>query len=97
MTHKNTNVSGLLYLDDKGAKDNTTEDKVVENSFKDIPFTVDLAGVDLIEKLHHHEGIEDNGVVFRRWGVKGCIPAAVNVKHLLSYRSSDRELELFLI
>lgn len=52
---------------------------------------MDLAGVDLVEKLHHHEGIEHNGVVFRRWGVEGCIPAAVNVKYLLSYSSSKRE------
>ncbi len=85
-----TEASGLLYLDNEGTKDNTTEDKVVEDAFKDIPFAVDLAGIDLVEKLHHHKGIEDNGVVFRRWGVEGCIPAVVNVKQFLSYGNSQR-------
>lgn len=82
-----TENSSLLYLDNEGTKDNTTEDKVVEDAFKDIPFTVDLAGIDLVEKLHQYKSIEDNGVVFRRRGVEGCIPAAVNVKHFLPYRT----------
>lgn len=80
-----------LYLDNKGTKDNSTEDWVVKDAFKDIPFTVDLAGIDFIEKLHHHKGIEDNGVVFRRRGLEGCIPAAVNVKQFFSY-SSEKDL-----
>lgn len=88
---KTQQVSSLLYLDNEGTKDNTTEDKVVEDAFKDIPFTMDLAGVDLVEKLHHYKGIEDNGVVFRRWGVEGCIPAVVDVENFLSCRNSQGE------
>lgn len=84
-------MSSLLYLDNEGTKDNTTEDKVVEDAFKDIPFPVDLAGIDLVEKLHQYKGIEDNSVVFRRRGVEWCIPAVVDVKQLLSYRSRQRE------
>lgn len=48
---------------------------------------MDLARVDLIEKLHQYESVEDNGVVFRRRGVEGGVPAAVDVKHLLPYRA----------
>lgn len=84
-------VSSQLYLDYKGTKDNTTEDKVVEDALENIPFTMDLAGIDLVEKLHHHKGIEDNGIVLRGRGVEGSIPAAVYVKHFLSYKRSQRE------
>lgn len=80
----------LLYLNNKGTQDNTTEDWVVEDAFKDIPFTVDLTGIDLIEKLHHYKGIEDNGVVFWGWGMEGCIPATVNVQQFLSYRGGKK-------
>lgn len=52
---------------------------------------MDLAGIDLVEKLHHYKGIEDNSVVFRGWGVEGRVPAAVNVKHFLTCRNSQRE------
>lgn len=84
-------ASGLLYLDNEGTKDDTTEDKVVEDAFKDIPFAVDLSGIDLVEKLHQYKSVEDDGVVFRSWSVEGCIPAAVDVKHFLSCRNSRRE------
>lgn len=87
-----TEASSVLYLDNEGTKDNSTEDEVVEDAFKDIPFTVNLAGIDLVEKLHHYKGIEDNSVVFGRWGVEGCVPAAVDVKQFLSYRSVQRDL-----
>lgn len=83
----------LLYLDNEGTKNNTTEDEVVEDAFKDIPFAVDLASVDLVEKLHQHEGIEDDGVVFSRRGMEGCISAAVYIKNPLSYRNNQRERE----
>lgn len=81
----------VLYLDNEGTKDNTTEDEVVEDAFKDIPFTMDFAGIDLIEKLHQYKGIEYNGVVFRGSSVERCIPAAVDIKDFLSYRSSQRQ------
>lgn len=81
----------LLYLDNKGTKDNTTEDEVVEDAFKDIPFPVDLAGVDLVEKLHQYKGVEDNGVVFRGRGVQGSISAVVYIKQSLSCRDNGKE------
>lgn len=74
----------LRYLDNEGSKNNTTEDGVIEDAFKDIPLAVDLAGVDLVEQLHHYKRVEDDGVVFGRWRVKGCVPAAVDVKQFLS-------------
>lgn len=52
-------------LHSKGAKDNRAEDRVPEDAVKDVPLSVDLSGVDLIEELHHDEGVEDDGVVFR--------------------------------
>lgn len=45
---------------------------------------MDLASVELVKDLHEDEGVEDNGVVLRGWGMKGGVPAAVNVKHLLT-------------
>lgn len=81
-----TKRPNLVYLDDKCAKDNTAEDGVVEDAFKDVPLAVDLAGVDLVEQLHQHERVEDNGVVFRGWRVKGGVPSAVYVKQFFSCR-----------
>lgn len=83
---KNAKCLSLGYLDNKGAKNNTAEDGVVEDAFKDVPLAVDLAGVDLIEQLHQHERVEDDGVVFRGWRVKRGVPAAVDVKQFLSCR-----------
>lgn len=71
------------YLDNEGTEDDTAEDEVVEDAFKDVPFAVDLAGVDLVEKLHQYKGVEDDGVVLRGRRVEGRVPAAVNVEHLL--------------
>lgn len=53
------------HLDDERPEDNGAEDKVVEDTVKDVPLAVDLAGIDFVEELHQHEGVEDNGVVFR--------------------------------
>ncbi len=86
-------VISLLYLDNKGTKDDTAEDQIVEDAFKDVPFTVDLSGVDLVEKLHHYKGVEDDGVVFRRWRMEGGVPAAVNVKQFLSYGNKQGEFD----
>lgn len=45
---------------------------------------MDLPGVDLIEKLHEHEGVEDDGVMLRGRRVKRSVTAAVDVKDLLT-------------
>lgn len=74
----------MSYLNSKGAQDNGAEDGVAEDAIKDIPLTMDLSSIDLIEKLHHDECVEDDGVVL--WGrrVQRCIPSTVNVKEKLS-------------
>lgn len=46
---------------------------------------MDLPGVDLVEELHHDEGVEDDGVVFGRRRVQGGVAAAVDVKDLLTW------------
>ena len=56
---------------------------------------MDLAGIDFVEKLHQYKGVEDNGVVFRGWGMKGCIPAVVNVKQILSCGINQTEFDGF--
>lgn len=73
-------ICSLFHLDNEGTEDDTAEDQVVKDALENVPFAVNLAGVDLIEKLHHHKGVEDNGVVFRWRGIEGRIPATVNVK-----------------
>lgn len=85
--YKDKTFFSPLYLNNKGTKHNSTEDGVVKNALKDIPFAMDLAGVDLIEELHHDKSVEDNGVVFRGWCMKGCVPAAVNIEHFLPCRT----------
>lgn len=53
----------MSYLNSKGAQDNGAEDGVAEDTIKDIPLTMDLASIDLIEKLHHDKGVENDGIV----------------------------------
>lgn len=71
-------------LDDEGTKDDGAEDEVVEDAIKDVPLAVDLAGVDLVEELHHDEGVEDDGVVLRGGCVQGGVPPAVYIKYLFT-------------
>lgn len=47
---------------------------------------MDFSGIDLVEELHHDEGIEDDGVVLGWRRVERSIAPAVNVKDLLTYR-----------
>lgn len=77
------------YLNNKGSQNNGTEDRVVENALKHVPFSVDLASVELVEDLHEDECVENNRVVFRGRRVKWGIPATVDVKHLLTYKSEE--------
>lgn len=83
---KQKNICGRFHLDNEGAEDDAAEDEVVKNAFENVPFPVNLPRVDLVEKLHHHEGVKDDGVVFGWGGVEGRVPAAVDVKYVLSYR-----------
>lgn len=77
-------VSISAHLDDECANDNGAEDKVVEDAFKDVPLAVDLAGIDFVEELHQHKGVEDNGVVFRWRCVERGVTAAVYIEQLFT-------------
>lgn len=79
-SHDGRKICRFLHLDDEGTEDDTAEDQVVEDALENVPLPVNLAGVDLVEKLHHHEGVEDNGVVFRWRSMEGSVPATVDVK-----------------
>lgn len=52
---------------------------------------MDLASVDLVEKLHEDEGVEDDGVVFRWGGVERSVATAVDVKHALAWRVKKKK------
>lgn len=82
-----------LYLDRKGTKNNRTEDGVPKNAIKDIPLSVDFSGIYFIKKLHHDEGVEYDGVVFRGRRVEGSVTATVNVKDLLTYTKEGPEVK----
>lgn len=84
---KQNKISSLFHLDNEGTKDDAAEDEVVKDALENVPFSVYLPRVDLIKKLHHHKGVEDDGVVFGRSGVEGRVSATVNVKYVLSYRA----------
>ena len=58
---------GAWYLDGKGAQHDGAEDGVAEDAMEHIALAMDLAGIDLVEELHHDEGVEDDGVVLRGW------------------------------
>lgn len=53
------------HLHSKCAKNNGAEDGVPEDAIKDVPLSMDFSGVNLVKELHHDEGVEDDGVVFR--------------------------------
>lgn len=48
---------------------------------------MDLASVDLVEKLHEDEGVEDDGVVLRGGRVERSVATAVDVEHALTWRA----------
>lgn len=73
------------HLHSEGAKHDGAEDGVPEDAVKDVALAVDLPGVDLVEELHHDEGVEDDGVVLGRRRVQGGVAAAVDVKDLLAW------------
>lgn len=45
---------------------------------------MDLAGVDLVEELHQHKGVEDNGVVLAGRGMERRLPATVNIEQFIA-------------
>lgn len=83
--------SRASHLDDKRAEDDAAKDEVVEDAFEDIALAVDLAGVDLVEQLHQHEGVEHDGVVFGGRRVERRVPPAVDIEQFLS--CGDEEMK----
>lgn len=72
------------HLYDQSSQYNGAEDWIVEDALKDVSLAVNFTGVQLIKDLHEDEGVEDDGVVLRRWAVEGGVPPTVDVKHLLT-------------
>lgn len=70
-TWSGVTIASLLteYLYQQGSQDDGAEDGVVENALEDVPLSVNLAGIDLVEDLHQDKRIEHDGVVFRGRGV----------------------------
>ena len=79
------------YLDGERSEHDGTEDGVPEDAVEDVPLAVDLAGVDLVEQLHHDKGVEDDGVVLRRRRVEGGVSAAVDVKDHLAWGGAQQQ------
>lgn len=52
---------------------------------------MDLASVDLVEKLHEDEGVEDDCVVLGGRGVERRVATAVDVKHALAWWVRERK------
>lgn len=52
---------------------------------------MDFSGIYFVKELHHDEGVEYDGVVFRGRGVEGSVTATVNVKDLLTYTKEGQE------
>lgn len=72
------------YLYDQCPQHNRTEDRVVEHPLKDVSLAVDFTGVQLVKDLHEDEGVEDDGVMLRRGGMKRGVPPVVDLKHLFT-------------
>lgn len=75
------------HLHSKGPENDGAKDGIGKYPIKDVSLSVDLASIDLIEKLHEDEGVENDGVVLRGRGVERSIATAVDVKHALAWGS----------
>lgn len=53
------------YLWNKRAHPNAKEDRIREKTLENIPLTMDLSCVDLVEQRHHDERIEYDGKMYR--------------------------------
>ncbi len=66
--YKETKVGS--YLSNGSDEEDAVEDGIGEEALKDVSLAVNLARVHLIEKRHHHKGVEDDGEVLRGQGVQ---------------------------
>jgi len=74
----------LAHLHGEGSQHDDAEDGVGEDAVEHVALAVDLAGVDLVEELHEHEGVEDDSVVLGGRRVQRGVAAAVDVEDLLA-------------
>ena len=56
-------------LDEKGRNPDSDEERIAVESVEDVPLSVNLTSINLVEKSHHHERVEDDGEVLRRRSV----------------------------
>ena len=55
-----------INLDEECCDPDAHKERIAIQSFKDVPLTMNLACVDLVEKSHHNERVKDDGEVLRR-------------------------------
>lgn len=63
----------------------------MEYAVENIPFTVDLAGIDLVEQLHEHKGVEDDRVVLGGGRVQRGVASAINVEDIFSWDGEEHK------
>ena len=82
--YKETKVGS--YLSNGSDEEDAVEDGIGEEALKDVSLAVNLARVHLIEKRHHHKGVEDDGEVLRGQGVQWGAQAGVNVEEAVTWK-----------
>ena len=75
------------YLTDKGDYPDGVVDWVGKKANEDVPLSMDLPGIDLVEQSHHYKCVENHGEMRGRRSVKGSPLAIINIKYLVSYKS----------
>lgn len=69
----------------------------MEYAIKNVPFTVDLAGIDLVEQLHEHKGVEDDSVVLGGGRVQRGIASTINIEDLFSWDGEEHKKDKWTI
>ena len=76
----------LANLDEKRCDPDADEERIAVESVEDVPLSVNLASVDLVEEGHHDERVEDDGEMLR--GTlrlrRHCVSAAVDVEQVFT-------------
>ena len=60
-------------------------------NLKNIPLSVNFAGIDLIEKGHHNECVENDGEVDGRRRINWGIQSTVNAKQFVAGKNQSEE------
>ena len=78
-------------LGDDGSNPDADEKRIAVESVEDVPLSVNLASVDLVEESHHDERVEDDGEMLRRRRVQRHLAAAVDVEYQIACNDDDVE------